>query len=106
MCIDALKNYSKLGMLGGILKVGDKIAGYSIGEVLGDTVFVHIEKADISFPGAYQMLTNLFLKAFAQSDEIKFVNREDDCGDEGLRRSKLSYHPVALLAKNSVTIVK
>lgn len=106
MCVDALKNYSKLGMLGGMLKVEGKIAGYSIGEILGDTLFVHIEKADTSYPGAYQTVTNLFLKAFAQSEDIKFVNREDDCGDEGLRRSKLSYHPVVLPAKNCVTIVK
>lgn len=67
-------------------------------------LYVHIEKADTSYQGSYQMVTNLFLKEFATDDSIKFVNREDDCGDEGLRRSKLSYHPVSLPAKNCITV--
>lgn len=106
MCTDVLENYEEYGMLGGVLKVGDKIVGYSIGETVGDTLFCHIEKADISYSGAYQMLTNQFLKMYALGDEIKFVNREEDCGDEGLRKSKLSYHPVELIEKNTVFIKK
>lgn len=104
MCIEVLQNFEKYGMLGGVLKVEGKTVGYSIGEIIGDTIFCHIEKADISYSGAYQMLTNSFLKMFASSDEIKFVNREEDCGDEGLRKSKLSYHPVELIEKNTVFI--
>lgn len=104
MCIEVLRNFDVYGMLGGVLKADDKIVGYSIGEIIGDTVFCHIEKADISFAGAYQMLTNQFLKTFASSDDIKFVNREEDCGDEGLRKSKLSYHPCELIEKNTVYI--
>ncbi len=104
MCTEVLKNYSAYGMLGGVLKVNGKIVGYSIGEIIGDTLFSHIEKADISYHGAYQMLTNQFLKMYASSDEIKFVNREEDCGDEGLRKSKLSYHPIELVEKSTVFI--
>ena len=40
----------------------------------------------------------------ASDDEIRFVNREEDCGDEGLRKSKMSYHPIELIEKNTVTI--
>lgn len=106
MCIEVLENYEAYDMLGGILKASGKIVGYSIGEIIGDTLFSHIEKADISYAGAYQMLTNQFLRMYASSEEIKFVNREEDCGDEGLRKSKLSYHPVELLEKNTVVIGK
>lgn len=106
MCIEVLKNFDTYGMLGGVLKFKDQIVGYSIGEIIGDTIFCHIEKADISFSGAYQMLTNQFLKMYASSDDIKFVNREEDCGDEGLRKSKLSYHPVELIEKNTIYITK
>lgn len=104
MCIEVLENYETYGMLGGVLKSGDKIIGYSMGEIVGDTLFCHVEKADISYNGAYQMLTNQFLQMYASDDEIRFVNREEDCGDEGLRKSKMSYHPIELIEKNTVTI--
>ena len=99
-----LENYKKYNMLGGVLRVNGKIIGYSIGEIIGDTLFDHIEKADISYHGAYQMLTNSFLKEFAADESVKYVNREEDCGDEGLRKSKLSYHPVELIEKNTIII--
>ena len=104
ICIDVLKHHEKYRMAGGFLTVNDTIVGYSFGEIIGDTLFVHIEKADVSFHGAYQMLTNSFLREFASGDEVKYVNREEDCGDEGLRKSKLSYHPVELIEKNTVRI--
>ena len=104
MCIEVLENYETYGMLGGVLKSGDKIIGYSMGEIVGDTLFCHVEKADISYNGAYQMLTNQFLQMYASDDEIRFVNREEDCGDEGLRKSKMSYHPIELIEKNTVSI--
>ena len=104
MCVEVLENYDTYGMIGGVLRVNDKIIAYSIGEITGDTLFCHVEKADISYHGAYQMLTNQFLRMYADNDDVKFVNREEDCGDEGLRRSKLSYNPVELLVKNTVYI--
>lgn len=104
MCIEVLENYETYGMLGGVLKSGDKIIGYSMGEIVCDTLFCHVEKADISYNGAYQMLTNQFLQMYASDDGIRFVNREEDCGDEGLRKSKMSYHPIELIEKNTVTI--
>lgn len=104
MCVEVLENYDIYDMLGGVLRVNDNIVGYSIGEIVGDTLFCHIEKADISFHGAYQMLTNQFLQMYASGDNVKFVNREEDCGDEGLRKSKMSYHPIELIEKNTVKI--
>lgn len=106
MCIEVLENYDAYGMPGGALRVDGKIIGYSIGEIIGDTLFCHIEKADITYAGAYQMLTNQYLRMYASGDDVKYVNREEDCGDEGLRKSKLSYHPVELIEKNTVVIRK
>lgn len=105
-CARVLENYEAYGMFGGVLKVENTVAGYSVGETLGDTLFCHIEKADISFSGAYQMLTNQFLKMYASNENIKYVNREEDCGDEGLRKSKLSYHPSELIRKSTVVVGK
>ena len=71
--------------------------------MLGDTLFIHIEKADREIFGAYQMLVSQFAQAYA-GEGVSFLNREDDVGDPGLRTSKLSYHPVALLEKYVVTV--
>ncbi len=106
MCVEVLENYDLYGMLGGVLKVDGKTVGYSIGEIVGDTLFCHIEKADISYSGAYQMLTNQYLRMYTSGDEVKFVNREEDCGDTGLRKSKLSYNPIELLEKSTVMVKK
>ena len=100
---EVLDNFETYGLLGGMLLVDGRIAGFSLGEVIGDTLFIHIEKADRDYDGCYQMLVAQFAQAFAV-DGVEFINREDDTGDPGLRTSKLSYQPVALLAQFSVTV--
>jgi hypothetical protein len=101
--LEVLDNLESYGLLGGMLRVNGSVAGLSIGEIAGDTIFVHTEKADISYMGVYPMLMTQFLKEFTD-DSVIYVNREEDDGDEGLRTSKLSYHPVALLDKYTITI--
>ncbi|MGE4276137.1 MAG: DUF2156 domain-containing protein [Lawsonibacter sp.] len=102
---EVLDNFQTYDLLGGMLVVEGEIAGFSLGEVVGDTLFTHIEKADRDYEGCYQMLVAQFAQQFAH-EGVHFINREDDTGDLGLRTSKLSYHPVALLEKFTVTIEK
>lgn len=49
------------------------------------------------------MLVNEYAKCFVTPD-VRYINREEDVGDEGMRRSKESYHPVRLLEKYLVRI--
>ena len=100
---EVLDHYQTYDLLGGMLIAEGQIVGFSLGEVVGDTLFTHIEKADRDFEGGYQMLVAQFAQRFA-GEEVAFINREDDTGDPGLRTSKLSYHPVALLEKYTVTV--
>ena len=100
---EVLDNYATYDFLGGMLLVDGEVAGFSLGEIIGDTLFTHIEKADRTVPGGYQMLVSQFAQAFA-GEGVSFINREDDTGDPGLRTSKLRYHPVALLEKFTVTV--
>ncbi len=97
--LDHLEDYS---MFGGVLFVDDRVAGFSLAEIEGDTLYIHVEKADLHYRGVYQMLVYEFLKAFGDHEAIVFVNREDDNGDPGLRESKMTYGPIALLAKYTV----
>lgn len=100
---NVLSVYEQLDLLGGILFSGDDIVGFSIGEISGSTLFVHIEKASLEFRGAYQMLVREFARAYT-ADDIVHINREEDDGDEGLRTSKLSYRPSELIDKYLVAI--
>ncbi|MCL2771911.1 MAG: phosphatidylglycerol lysyltransferase domain-containing protein [Oscillospiraceae bacterium] len=93
-----IKNYDKLNLIGGCIKIGGEIKAFTIGEAAydkSDTVIIHVEKADYEeVEGIYPAICSMFLSAHP---EFNFVNREDDLGDEGLRQSKLSYRPLYLL---------
>lgn len=99
---EVLDHMDAYRMFGGVLYVGDTVIGYSLGEVVGDTLYVHTEKADVAYRGAYQMLVACFMDMYGDDPDIAFVNREDDNGDPGLRRSKTTYGPVALISKYTV----
>lgn len=96
--LEVLEHMDTYGLFGGALSVGGQIVGAALGEIVGDTLFVHIEKSKTEFNGSYPMLVNQFAKAFA-TGEVTRINREEDDGVEGLRTSKLSYHPCELLNK-------
>ena len=94
----ALQNFEALGLEGALLRVSDKIVAYTIGEPINsDTYIVHAEKAFPDIRGAYPMINREFIRDRASS--FTYVNREDDAGDEGLRRAKNSYHPVFMQEK-------
>lgn len=102
-CEDLLEVMHELGMVGGYITVGDTVAAFSVAEIIGDTMYVHIEKGDTRYAGIYQLIVREFA-AHNASPEIRYINREDDAGDAGLRQSKLAYRPCALLEKNLVII--
>ena len=100
---ELLDNYKKYGLFGGCIVTDETIVSMSIGERVNDTLFVHVEKADTRYQGVYQVTVQEFLKYFAGESDT-FVNREEDVGDAGLRKSKLSYHPAELLKKSTVQV--
>ena len=94
--------FHELGLTGGVIRIGGKVAAFTIGDRLNyDTFCVHIEKADTQYNGIYAGINNSFAKAAAYG--YKYINREEDLGLEGLRKSKQSYHPAFLLKKYTVT---
>ncbi len=98
--LEVLDHLEVYGFFGGMIVTEEKVVALSLGEIIGDTIFVHIEKAKRQVRGSYQMMVSEFLRHFAGG--TVFVNREEDVGDPGLRYSKESYHPERLLAKYSI----
>ncbi|MBR5230649.1 MAG: DUF2156 domain-containing protein [Clostridia bacterium] len=99
--LDTLDHFSALGYTGALLKLpSGKCVGISFGETVGDTLFVHVEKALRNVHGSGQLLCREF--AAHAPEHIKYINREDDMGDEGLRYAKMSLHPAFLLMKHTV----
>ena len=94
----ALRNLAELVLDGGMLYKGGRLVAFSIGEPLNsNTYVVHIEKALASVQGAYPMINQQFVLHHCQ--DYAYVNREEDTGDEGLRKAKLSYQPELLVEK-------
>ncbi len=89
---NALSYFEALQLKGGMLLVDGEIVAFSIGEQLNeDTALIHFEKANTEYQGAYPMINQQFVQhAFS---DLKYINREDDMGIEGLRKAKLSYQP-------------
>ena len=99
------ENYFGLGLEGGLLRASGRIVAYTIGEPLNsDTYVIHIEKAFSSIRGAYQMINREFANFIKDKyPHIIYVNREDDMGDKGLRKAKLSYYPDRMIEKYTAT---
>ena len=93
-----LADFERIGLEGVALKIGGTMQGFAFGGPLGgDTIVEHVEKANVSYNGIYQKLNNEFCRSLG--DRYEFVNREEDMGLEGLRKSKMSYRPVRLVDK-------
>ncbi|MFT9055685.1 MAG: phosphatidylglycerol lysyltransferase domain-containing protein [Ethanoligenens sp.] len=101
---EAFANFEKLGFAGGLLRQEGRPVAFTIGEpICKDTYGIHIEKAFADVEGAYAAINREFLAASCAA--YTYVNREEDVGDEGLRKAKLSYHPVELLDKYTATLI-
>jgi len=95
---EMFSNYEKLGLIGGVILLKEKVVAFSVGEMLNEeTMVVHAEKADLSYKGLYALINQKFAEVCAR-DAI-YINREQDLGIEGLRRAKTSYHPHHMVEK-------
>ena len=75
----------------GALELNGRFIAISIGEICGNTLQCHIEKALTQYEGIYPTMVQSFAAHFC--GDTQWINREDDSGDRGLRTSKLQYLP-------------
>lgn len=100
----ALSNFSDLNLFAGVLYTDNKPCGMTIASSISKTtVDILFEKCinSIADNGGYTFLCQNFSKHLTN---FEFINREEDLGLEGLRKSKLSYMPEYLLEKNNIII--
>ena len=94
---DILKDNIKIG---GIF-IDNQLEAFTIGELLNPNMaLIHIEKANPDIRGLYPFINQQFL--VNEFSQVEFVNREEDLGIPGLRKAKLSYHPIRFVEKYTV----
>ncbi|MDR1440356.1 MAG: phosphatidylglycerol lysyltransferase domain-containing protein [Clostridiales bacterium] len=100
--MELLSNYGSLGCTGAVIKVNGRCEAFTVGEALNaDTAVIYIEKANASIQGLYSFINQQFCER--EWSGMTYINREEDEGVEGLRKAKLSYHPVRLVEKYTIS---
>ncbi len=97
----AFAQYEELKLDGLVLLDGDRVLAFSMASRLSEnTMDVHFEKAREDADGAYAAINQAFAQHLREKyPEIKYLDREEDMGLEGLRKAKLSYYPDHLTEK-------
>ena len=94
----AFDHFEELGLRGGCIVADNRLVAFTYGSAVNAHTFcTHVEKADTEFDGAFTIINKRFAEQLPP--QYTFINREEDLGIEGLRHSKLSYHPAALQHK-------
>ena len=97
----ALTHRQALGLEGLILMNGDMPLAMALGSFLSEDTFdIHFEKALDITDGAYAAINQGFAYYLREKyPQLRWLNREDDLGLEGLRKAKLSYCPDHMIEK-------
>ena len=85
-------------LLWGGMEHEGRFLSVAMGERCGETISIHIERALADVPGVYPATAQAFARTFAVNG-VRWLNREDDADDKGLRTSKLQYRPAFLAEK-------
>lgn len=101
--MEVLNNYDMLDCKGALIKVNGRFEAFTVGEMLNsDTAVIHIEKASFAVDGLYAFINQQFCEN--EWKHATYINREQDLGQEGLRKAKLSYNPVKMVNKYTVIV--
>ena len=82
-------------MEGLLLRDGERVLALTLGSFLSEDTFdVQFEKARADAQGAYPAINQGFARYLRDKyPHLRYLDREEDMGLEGLRRAKQSYHP-------------
>ena len=104
MVLALLNNFSRLQLFGGAILIDGKVQAFTLLEELNKTTaLAHVEKANTEYKGIYQAINQFTAEKLLSKYE--FVNREQDVGEPGLRKAKLSYNPTGFAEKYFIEVV-
>ncbi len=97
----AFRDYHALGMEGLALKDGERILAFTMASPLSEDTFdVHFEKAVSGVQGAYAAINRELARYIREKyPNVRYLDREEDMGLEGLRKAKRSYYPHHMIEK-------
>lgn len=99
----ALHYYHVLHCYGILIYVHENPVAFTFGTNRNVDMFdTHFEKCTPEFVDCYSLIN----RELAQRLSCRYINREDDIGLEGLRKAKLSYHPVFFIKKYLAVLKK
>ena len=100
----AFKFYNELGLYGGLIRVNSKAIAFTVGAKMNENTFVvNFEKVIGEAKEAYSIINNEFCKKIKEKwDNYRLINREEDLGKAGLRKAKMSYHPLFMVKKYTI----
>src|SRR4030042_4163164 len=100
---EAFTHFEELRVKGGAILINGKVEAFTLGDPLNlESVVIHIEKANPAYEGLYPTINQAFLEH--QGSGFTYVNREQDLGEEGLRKAKESYFPHPLANKYTIAL--
>lgn len=97
-----MRQIGKSWVKAGAIELNGELLAISLGEICGDTLICHIEKALPGYEGIYPAMVQSFAAHF--SGGTRWINREDDACDKGLRTSKLQYLPAEMGQKMRISV--
>ncbi|HBR03653.1 MAG TPA: hypothetical protein DD738_13700 [Ruminiclostridium sp.] len=103
-CNELFKNWSRLPVRGALIKVAGRFEAFTVGELLNPRMAaIRIEKGNSDIHGIYTLINRDFCAH--ELSGLQYINREEDMGKEGLRKSKLSYNPAFMVNKFLVKVL-
>ncbi len=99
--LKAIRDRGALGMESLVIMWQGEVMAVTLGSKLSDdTLDVQFEKARVDVQGAYTAVNYEFARYIRNKyPEIRYLDREEDMGLEGLRKAKKSYHPHHMIKK-------
>lgn len=88
----AVNHFNELNCNGLLIRTDKGIIAVALwGDLNEETIVVHFEKALPGFDGTYKIINMISAKTI--QSRYRFINRESDMGEPGLREAKIRYHP-------------